>query len=47
MPAPATALPRINMVEEVATPHSRDPISNKAKKLRKVNWHVKLAHFQT
>lgn len=38
MPSPATALPMINIVEEVETPHIRDPSSNKAKNAKKVNW---------
>jgi hypothetical protein len=35
-PRPDTALPTINMVDEVATPQRREPNSNNAKKDRKV-----------
>lgn len=31
-PIPATALPTINILEDVATAQSREPISNKARK---------------
>lgn len=36
MPNPATALPMINMFEEVATPLIKDPTSNRAKNDKKV-----------
>jgi hypothetical protein len=36
-PSPETALPAINMVEDVATPQSREPNSNKAKNARNVH----------
>jgi len=32
VPIPATARPTINILDDVATPHSRDPNSNRAKK---------------
>ena len=35
-PRPATALPMMKTVEEGATPHMSDPISNRIKKLRYV-----------
>ena len=35
-PMPATALPIINISEELATPHKRDPSSKRARKIRKV-----------
>lgn len=38
MPSPATTLPMINMFDEVATPHSRDPSSNRPKKAKKVDY---------
>ena len=43
MPAPATTLPMINMFDEVATPHSSDPISNTPKKARKVNYRTEFS----
>lgn len=36
MPSPATTLPTINIIDEAAAPHIRDPASNTAKKVRKV-----------
>ena len=41
MPKPATALPMINMVEEVDTPHIREPSSNKAKNDKNVYCEVR------
>jgi hypothetical protein len=37
-PSPETALPMINMVEDVATPHRREPSSNNPKNARNVHW---------
>ena len=42
-PMPAMALPTINISEEVATPHRRDPSSKSPRKNRKVYW--KLVSF--
>jgi hypothetical protein len=36
-PIPATALPTINMFDEVATPHKREPSSNIAKNIIKTH----------
>ena len=35
-PIPATARPTISMLEEVATPHNREPISKRTTKAKKV-----------
>lgn len=35
LPIPATALPTINMSDDLATPHKSDPNSNRARKVRK------------
>jgi len=35
-PSPAIALPMINMLEDWATPHSKEPSSNRPRKVRKV-----------
>jgi hypothetical protein len=40
-PSPATALPTINIVEDLETPHSKDPNSNTPKKTRKVYLELK------
>ena len=37
-PMPAMALPTINISEEFATPHRRDPSSKSPRKKRKVYW---------
>jgi hypothetical protein len=37
-PIPAMARPTISMLEEFARPHSRDPISNRITKLRKIYY---------
>lgn len=37
-PRPDTALPTINMVDEVATPQRSEPNSNNAKKDRNDHW---------
>lgn len=39
-PIPAIALPTINIFEDLATPHRRDPSSNSPKKKRKVYCNV-------
>jgi hypothetical protein len=44
MPRPATTRPTINMVEDVATPHMRDPSSNRAKNDKKVYWDKAVRH---
>lgn len=36
-PKPATALPHINITEELATPHKSDPSSKIEKKVRKTH----------
>jgi len=36
-PMPATARPTINILEELATPQSKEPSSKMARKVRKVN----------
>jgi hypothetical protein len=38
LPIPATALPTINILEDVATPHIRDPNSNVIKNPRNTNY---------
>lgn len=40
LPGPATALPRMNMVEDPAMPHIKDPTWNKSRKATNI-------HFQT
>lgn len=37
-PAPAIALPAMNMDDDWAAPHSRDPTSKRKKKARKDHW---------
>ena len=37
LPRPATALPTMSISEELATPHSKEPNSKRAKKLIKVD----------
>lgn len=41
LPSPATALPTINILEDLETPHSKDPNSNTPKKLRNVCLELK------
>lgn len=40
-PSPATALPTISILEDLETPHSKDPNSNTPKKLRNVCLELK------
>lgn len=39
-PIPAMALPTINIFEDLATPHKRDPSSKSPRKKRKVYYNV-------